>query len=92
MIYIYLEKDLRAYPDVIRGINKWDNTCKMHSVIERTINHLKDNLGVAGRRTQNGRTLHADLLLAGITQLVTVLPANKIHHHEYIRSLKPVIV
>lgn len=32
-----------------------------------------------------------DLLLAGITQLVTVLVADKIHKHQYIRSLKPLI-
>ena len=29
--------------------------------------------------------------LAGITQLITVVLADKIHHHEYIRSLKPLI-
>jgi len=91
MVYIYPEKDLRAYPGIIRGTKEWDNTYKVRSVIEQTINHLKDNLGVAGRRTQNEKTLHADLLLAGITQLVTVLMADKIHHHEYIRSLKPLI-
>ena len=37
------------------------------------------------------KTLHADLLLAGITQLVTVLVADKIHQQQYIRSLKPLI-
>ena len=92
MVYIYPEKDLRAYPGTIRGTEEWDNTYKVRSVIEQTINHLKDNLGVAGRRTQNEKTLHADLLLAGITQLITVLLADKIHHHEYLRSLKPLIV
>ena len=91
MVYIYPEKDLRAYSGVIRGTKEWDNTYKVRSVIEQPINHLKDNLGVAGRRTQNEKTLHAYLLLAGITQLVTVLLADKIHHHEYIRSLKPLI-
>lgn len=47
---------------------------------------------LAGRRTQNEKTLHADLILAGITQLVTVVLADKISHHEYLRSLKPLIV
>ncbi|SEQ45571.1 hypothetical protein SAMN02910382_03494, partial [Butyrivibrio sp. TB] len=55
------------------------------------INHMKDNLCLAGRRTQNEKTLHADLILAGITQLISVVLADKIHHHEYIRSLKPLI-
>ena len=35
------------------------------------------------------KTLHAspfiDLILAGITQLITVVLADKINHHEYIR-------
>ena len=46
---------------------------------------------VAGRKTQNEKTLHAGLLLAGITRLITVLVADKIHKHQYIRSLKPLI-
>lgn len=91
MIYIYPEKDLRAYPGVLRGTEEWDSIYKIRSVVEQDINHLKTNLCVAGRKTQNEKTLHADLLLAGITQLITVLLADKIHHHEYIRSLKPLI-
>ena len=51
----------------------------------------KDSFCIAGRRTQNEKTLHADLLLAGITQLVTVMVADKIHQHQYLRSLKPLI-
>ena len=39
----------------------------------------------------NEKTLHADLLLAGITQLVTLMVADKIHEHQYLRSLKPII-
>ena len=91
MVYIYPEKDLRAYPGVIRGTEEWNNTYKIRTAVERDINHIKENLCLAGRRTQNKKTLHADLILAGITQLVTVVLADKIHHHEYIRSLKPLI-
>ena len=70
---------------------EWDRTYKIRTVVERDIHHIKENLCLAGRRTQNQKTLHADLILAGITQLITVLLADKIHHHEYIRSLKPLI-
>jgi len=91
MVYIYPEKNLRAYPGVIRGTEAWDNTYKIRTVVERDINQIKENLCLAGRRTQNEKTLHADLILAGITQLITVVLADKIHHHEYIRSLKPLI-
>lgn len=92
MIYIYPEKDLRAFPGTIRGTKEWDSTYKIRTVVERDINHIKANLCLAGRRTQNENTLHADLILAGITQLITVVLADKIKHHEYIRSLKPLIV
>ena len=91
MVYIYPEKDLRAYPGTIRGTEEWDNTYKIRTVVERQINHIKENFCLAGRRTQNEKTLQADLILAGITQLTTVILADKIKHHEYIRSLKPLI-
>jgi len=91
MVYVYPEKNLRAYPGVLRGTDEWLATYKIRSVVEQDINHIKDNLCLAGRKTQNAKTLHADLLLSGITQLISVLLADKIHQHEYIRSAKPLI-
>ena len=91
MIYIYPEKNLRAYPGVERGSQEWEDTYKIRVNVEKSINHFKDSFCIANRKTQNEKTLHADLLLAGITQLVTVLVADKIHQHQYIRSLKPLI-
>lgn len=91
MFYIYPEKNLRAYPGVLRGTDEWNKTYKIRSVVEQGINHFKTSFCVAGRRTQNAKTLQSDLLLAGITQLITVLLADKLHQHQYIRSLKPLI-
>ena len=91
MVYIYPEKNLRAYPGTIRGTQEWLSTYKTRTVVERDINHIKENFCLAGRRTQNEKTLHADLILAGITQLITVVLADKIKHYEYLRSLKPLI-
>lgn len=91
MFYIYPEKDLRAYPGTARGTQEWSETYKIRGNVEKAINHFKDSFCVAGRKTQNEKTLHADLLLAGIAQLVTVMVADKLHKHQYIRSLKPLI-
>lgn len=91
MVYVYPEKNLRAYPGVTRGSDEWVTTYKIRSNVEKAINHFKDSFCVARRKTQNEKTTHADLLLAGISQLITVLVADKIHKHEYIRSLKPLI-
>lgn len=91
MFYIYPEKDLRAYPGTIRGTTEWGEAYKIRSVVEQSINHFKESFCIAGRKTQNEKTLHADLLLSGITQLISVVLADKIHKHQYIRSLKPLI-
>ena len=91
MIYIYPEKNLRAYPGVERGSDEWIENYKIRVTVEKPINQLKDSYGVASRKTQNEKTLHADLLLASITQLITMIVADKIHKHEYLRSLKPLI-
>lgn len=91
MIYIYPEQDLRTYTGTLRGTDDWISTYKFRTTVERSINHFKDSFCLAGRKTQNEKTLHSDLIHAGITQLITVVLADKIHHHEYLRSIKPLI-
>lgn len=91
MFYIYPEKNLRAYPGTVRGTEEWNATYKIRVNVEKSINHFKDSFCIAGRKTRNEKTLHADLLLARIAQLITVIVADKIHKHQYIRSLKPLI-
>ena len=88
---MYPEKDLRAIPGAVRGTVEWDKTYKIRSVVERSINHFKEHLCVADRKIQNEKTLHADLIFAGITQLITVLLADKIQQREYIRSIKRLV-
>ena len=91
MVYMYPEKDLRAFPGTVRATQEWDKTYKVRCAVERTINHFKENLCIAGRRTQNEKTIHADLLLAGIAQLLSVVIADRINKRQFIRSLKPLV-
>ena len=91
MFYIYPEKNLRAYPGALRDTDEWNETYKIRTTVERSINHFKESFGLAGRKTQNSKTLKADLFLSGITQLITVLLADSIQKHEYIRSIKPLL-
>lgn len=91
MFYVYPEKDLRLYPGTARGNDEWNDTYKIRVKVEKTISHFKDSYGVANRKSRDERTLHADLLLAGITQLMTVIVADNIHQHKYIRSLRPLV-
>ena len=91
MIYVYPEKNLRAYPGVERGSKEWNETYKIRVNVEKSINHFKDSYFVANRKTTNEKTLHADLLLSGISQLLTVVVADKINQRQHIRSLKSFI-
>ena len=91
MIYLYPEKDLRAFPGTLRGTDDWRDTYKIRTVVERSIGHFKDAFGIAGRRTQNAMTLHSDLLLAGIAQLLSAVLAVKIHRRDLLRSVKSII-
>ena len=58
MIYIYPEKNLRAYPGVERGSAEWEETYKIRVNVEKSINHFKDSFCVANRKTQNEKKLH----------------------------------
>ena len=91
MVYLYPEKDLRAFPGAIRGTDHWENTYKIRTAVERSISHFKDSFCLSGRRTFNDKTLHADLLLAGIAQLLTVILADKLHQLHLFRSLKSIL-
>ena len=53
MIYVYPEKNLRAYPGVERGSAEWEETSKIRVNVEKYINHFKDSFCVANRKTQN---------------------------------------
>lgn len=91
MFYIYPEKNLRAYPGTLRGSEEWIVSYKVRTVVEKSINHFKNCFCLEDCKTRNEKTLHADLLFAGISQLLTVLVADKIHSHQFIRSLKPLV-
>lgn len=55
IVYLYPEKDLRAYPGTLRGTEEWDNTYKIRTTVERSINHIKDRFDLSGRKTQNAK-------------------------------------
>jgi len=89
-VYTYPDKNLRLYPGIPRATLHWDNLYRHRVLIERTINLLKDTLGVSCRKSYSQRTAKADLLLAGITHLVGVILAhaiNKPHLYKSIRKL-----
>lgn len=86
--YTTPSKDLRLYPGTIRGTEEWQEIYKLRGVVEQTINHVKSNMGISGKKTRNALTVKSDVFLAGIAQLFTVIVSYKIHQYQYLRSLK----
>jgi len=78
-VYVYPEKNLRLYPGLSRDSEDFAKIYNRRTAVERSINSLKDTLGIANRKTSNVLTTKADLFLAGIVQLLCVLLADKLH-------------
>ena len=91
MIYIYPEKNLRFYPGTLCDTEEWDNTYKIRSVVEQNINNFKDSYCIAGRKTQNEKTIHSDLIISGIVQIITVVLADKIHKYQFLKTIKKLV-
>lgn len=76
--YVQMNRNLRLYPGISRDDPAFGSILKQRTAVERSINTLKDTLGIRGRKTSNVLTTKADLFLAGIVQLLCVLLADKL--------------
>ena len=90
-VHVYPEKNWRLYPGIIRESDEWVRTYKIRTVIERTISHLKGNSSLTEIMTRNSTTIYSDMLLAGMSQLLTVILANAISQQQLFRSVKELI-
>lgn len=86
--YTTPSKNLRLSPGTILGTEELDNIYKICVAVDKSINHFKSNIGIASRKTRNTKTTKADILLAGIVHLFTVIIANAMSKPEYIKSIK----
>lgn len=91
VVYTYPHQDLRSYPGIIRDTKNWDNLYKKRGVVEQTINYFKGAMATGELKTQNLKTVKSDVFLAGITQLLTLILADKMGKPENIKSLRPLI-
>ena len=87
-VYTYPDKNLRFYPGIGRDSDEWDSLYKHRVVVERSINSLKSCLCLGNRKTSNTLTTKANLLLAGIVQLLGVLIAHSLHKPEFARRIR----
>ncbi len=89
--YTYQNMDFRMFPGIQRDSEEWIELYKIRAVVEKSINHLKNNMCIAGRKSRNHLTTKADVFIAGIASQFTVILASRLKYPQYIRSLKPLI-
>ena len=89
--YVYPHKDFRLYPGLSRDSEEFAQIYNHRAAVERSINTLKDTLGIQNRKTSNVLTTKADLFLAGIVQLLCVLLAHKLHDIKLARRPRRLI-
>jgi hypothetical protein len=90
-VYTYPDKDFRLYPGIPRGTEHWKNLYRHRVLIELSIYLLKEPLAGASRKSFSSRTAKADLLFAGITQLVGVVLAKSINKLKLFKSVRKLI-
>lgn len=90
-VYTYPHKNLRLYPGIARDCEEWKSLYKKRVFVERTIYSFKEHNCVSHRKTSNPATTKADLLLAGIVQLIGVILADALHQHKFARRIRKMI-
>jgi hypothetical protein len=90
-VYTYPDKDFRLYPGIPRGTEHWRNLYRHRVLIERSIYLLKNPLCGATRYSFSARTAKADLLFAGIAQLVGVVLAHAINKPKLFKSVRKLV-
>jgi len=90
-VYTYPDKELRFYPGIPRDTEHWDNLYRHRTIVERTINILKDTLGAGCRKSFSQRTAKTDIFLAGITHLIGVILAKAVNNLKLFKSIRKIV-
>jgi hypothetical protein len=90
-VYVYPDANKRLYPGILRNTPEWDALYAKRVTVERSIGSFKTVLGLEHRKTFNVATTKADLLLAGIVQLLCVLLADCLHDRKLFRRVRRLV-
>lgn len=91
MFYTYPEKNLRAYPGIIRDTDEWIALYKTRTITERSINLLKSSMHSSDQSSLNVNSLKSDVYLSAIAQLLTVILAKAMNEQKMIRATRKLI-
>ena len=90
-VYTYPNKNFRLYTGIPRGTEHWDNLYRHRTLAERSINIFKSDFGVAKRKSFSVFSAKANLFLARITQLITLIFAVAINEPKLFKSVRKLL-
>ena len=90
-VYVYPDANNRLYPGILRDTPEWAALYAKRVAVERSIGSFKAVLGLERRKTFNSSTTKADLLLAGIVQLLCVVLADRLHDRKLLRRVRKLV-
>lgn len=85
-----INKDFRLNCPIPRDSEEWSKLYKIRTITERTNNIIKNPLGLSTLKINKTNTLKSELLLAGITQLITVIISYKMNKQDKILSIRSI--
>lgn len=84
-IYAPFNKNMYLYSAISRNNPAFAQIYTRRTCVERSINSLKNTLGISNRKTSNVLTTKADFFLAGIVLLLCVVLVYKLHNPKLAR-------
>jgi len=86
-----INKEYRLNCPIPRDSEEWINLYKIRPVTERTNNMLKNPLGLSTLKINKTDSIKAELFIAGITQLISLLISYKISRKNNVFSIKSLV-
>lgn len=86
--YTYFDQNLRFNPGISRATNHFKKVYKIRVIVERTIDSFKSNMAMGNTHQRKSNTIKSDLLVSGITQLITILLADKLSDLKNFKSIR----
>ena len=75
-------------PGISRTTSHFNKVYKRRVIVERTIDYFKNNMGINNSFHRDSNSIKSDLLLSGITQLITLIIADKLADFKNFKSIR----
>jgi hypothetical protein len=86
-----INKELRLNCPIPRNSDEWTRLYKIRTITERTNNILKNTLAISNLKISKTSSLKSELLLSGITQLISVIISYNMNRKNNILSLRTLV-